>query len=73
MCEAEYISLSMCEAEYIALSMCYGQLIPPMRFLLDKLSKLLKVPSITSPLNGLGSSIILEDNAAALALGNNGK
>jgi hypothetical protein len=74
------IALSTCEAEYIALSMCCRQLIP-MRYLLEELSKLFKVPSLDSPLcsdesrcmTGLGSSIILEDNAAALALANDGE
>ena len=68
------IALSTCEAEYIALSMCCRQLIP-IRRTLEDLYSIFKIPfdsTHTELINQLGSSVVLEDNSAALALATDG-
>jgi hypothetical protein len=69
------IALSTCEAEYIALSQCARALIP-LRRLIENISEIY-VPTDgslslcngpTRCLNSLGKSVILEDNAACIAV-----
>jgi len=68
------IALSTCEAEYIALSMCCRSLIPMRRLMIDIFNKFsIHLDQSKTDINSkLGNSVILEDNAVAITLANDG-
>ena len=76
------IALSTCEAEYIALSQCARAIIPLRRLIenisdiyepIDELQSLTSIEGTTKILSPLGKSIILEDNAACIAVAKDNK